>query len=137
MSSIYHHSRYSQDVWASVSPSKRLEIPIIIIILWRNSADENIATYRLRTVTYGIAPAAFLAKRSMTQVRLDEHEHFPISSFPVNLMTGAESLEDLSVLKSETTNLLERGGFILRKRYFNTKIILQNTSPEDRESLQQ
>lgn len=97
-------------------------------MLWRYSEDKNITTYRLHTV------------RSMTQLRKDKYERFLIASFTVendvyvdNLMTGAETLEYLSVIKFETTDLLERGGFILR--HSTTETILQNTVPEDRETL--
>ncbi|GFY01615.1 integrase catalytic domain-containing protein [Trichonephila clavipes] len=33
-------------------------------ILWRNNSSENIRTYKLKTVTYGLASASFLATRS-------------------------------------------------------------------------
>ena len=41
-------------------------------ILWRPSSDLPIETYRLRTVTYGTAPAPYLAIRCLQQLATDE-----------------------------------------------------------------
>ncbi|GFT08852.1 hypothetical protein TNCV_2407081 [Trichonephila clavipes] len=40
-------------------------------ILWRNNSNENIRTYKLKTVTYGLASASFLATRCIKQIALD------------------------------------------------------------------
>ncbi|XP_055591187.1 uncharacterized protein LOC129743233 [Uranotaenia lowii] len=46
-------------------------------ILWRNSPDEPIDTFELKTVTYGTASAPFLATRTLQQLADDEKLHFP------------------------------------------------------------
>jgi hypothetical protein len=49
-------------------------------LLWRRSSEEPIKEYELSTVTYGTAPAAFLATRYLQQLALDERERFPKAS---------------------------------------------------------
>ncbi|XP_076383571.1 uncharacterized protein LOC143260874 [Megalopta genalis] len=49
-------------------------------ILWRNSKDDTVQTYQLDTVTYGTAPAPFLAVRTLTQLAEDEGQAFPLAA---------------------------------------------------------
>ncbi|GFW66335.1 integrase catalytic domain-containing protein [Trichonephila clavipes] len=44
-------------------------------ILWRNNSKENIRTYKLKTVTYGLASASFLATRCIKQIALDNKDN--------------------------------------------------------------
>ncbi|GFX14767.1 integrase catalytic domain-containing protein [Trichonephila clavipes] len=44
-------------------------------ILWRNNSSENIRTYKLKTVTYGLASASFLATRCIKQIALDDKDN--------------------------------------------------------------
>ncbi|GFS75588.1 uncharacterized protein TNCV_3425291 [Trichonephila clavipes] len=44
-------------------------------ILWRNNSSENIRTYKLKTVTYGLASASFLATRCIKQITLDDKDN--------------------------------------------------------------
>ncbi|XP_047105117.1 uncharacterized protein LOC124769099 [Schistocerca piceifrons] len=49
-------------------------------ILWRESPSEPMQEYRLCTLTYGTAPAAFLATRCLQQLALENQNKFPMAS---------------------------------------------------------
>ena len=49
-------------------------------ILWRKTSRKGPDVYRLRTVTYGLACASFLAIRVIHQLANDEGMRFPIGS---------------------------------------------------------
>ncbi|GFX00316.1 uncharacterized protein TNCV_1273101 [Trichonephila clavipes] len=44
-------------------------------ILWRNNSNEDIHTYKLKSVTYGLASASFLATRCIKQIVLDSKDN--------------------------------------------------------------
>ncbi|GFW43670.1 uncharacterized protein TNCV_4770191 [Trichonephila clavipes] len=46
-------------------------------IIWKNGLDAEILTYRLKTVTYGLSNAPFLAIRTLQQLAKDEKSRFP------------------------------------------------------------
>ncbi|KAK9710480.1 hypothetical protein QE152_g25997 [Popillia japonica] len=107
---------------------------------WRSSPNDKVQMFNLSTVTYGTASASFLAIRALQQLALDEKEAFPIGSkialrdfyvddlitganttedcpsgYVDDLITGANTTEDAKTILRQTTNLLQRGGFELRK----------------------
>ncbi|GFR07920.1 reverse transcriptase domain-containing protein [Trichonephila clavata] len=45
-------------------------------ILWKVGPEEEIVTYRLKTVTYGMSNAPFLAIRTLQQLAQDEKRDF-------------------------------------------------------------
>ncbi|GFX49437.1 integrase catalytic domain-containing protein [Trichonephila clavipes] len=48
-------------------------------IIWKQGLDAEILTYRLKTVTYGLSNAPFLAIRTLQQLAKDEKSRFPFS----------------------------------------------------------
>lgn len=46
-------------------------------IVWRKSPQEEMGHYHLTTVTYGTAPASFLATRCLAQVASENSQDFP------------------------------------------------------------
>ncbi|XP_070170444.1 uncharacterized protein [Polyergus mexicanus] len=103
-------------------------------ILWRDSLEGLIKTYELSTVTYGTAPASFLAIRALQQLAIEERQGFPLASriaredFYVNdLLTGVSSREEIQQLRDEIIELLRRGGFHLRKWCSNEPSILEGS----------
>jgi len=46
-------------------------------ILWRQNPESPPQHYRLRTVTYGLAPAPYLAMRVLRQLASDDGHQFP------------------------------------------------------------
>ncbi|GFX77391.1 integrase catalytic domain-containing protein [Trichonephila clavipes] len=49
-------------------------------IIWKHGLDAEILTYRLKTVTYGLSNAPFLAIRTLQQLAKDEKSRFPLAS---------------------------------------------------------
>ncbi|GFU16846.1 integrase catalytic domain-containing protein [Trichonephila clavipes] len=49
------------------------------MILWKDSVDGPVQTYRLNTVTYGTTCAPYLAIRTIQQLARDEGEHYPLA----------------------------------------------------------
>ncbi|GFT33541.1 integrase catalytic domain-containing protein [Trichonephila clavipes] len=48
-------------------------------IIWKHGLDAEILAYRLKTVTYGLSNAPFLAIRTLQQLTKDEKSRFPFS----------------------------------------------------------
>ncbi|KAH1028852.1 hypothetical protein HUJ05_002176 [Dendroctonus ponderosae] len=77
-------------------------------IFWRFDSSECLKEYQLNTVTYGTAPAAFLAVRPLHQVAHDNIRDYLkecqiiLRDFYVDdLITGAPSIEEAKALKDE------------------------------------
>ncbi|XP_044757810.1 uncharacterized protein LOC123315965 [Coccinella septempunctata] len=95
-------------------------------ILWRNTKDEPIQTYELTTVTYGTAPAAYLAIRTMRQLAIDEKKNHHLAAEIVlrdfyvdDLLSGADTIEEARHIQKEVTDLLRKRGFNIRKWKYN------------------
>ena len=107
-------------------------------ILWRKSPQEQIRTYALNTVTYGTAAAPFLAIRSLNFIADEYSSQFPLgsdiikSSFYVDdLLCGADSLEQLSLIKTQVTEILKRGCFQLDKWHSNHPHFMDDKTIKD------
>lgn len=103
-------------------------------ILWRANSEETIKTFELKTVTYGVVSASFLAIRVLQEVAHLEKSNFPLGAVTVlsdfyvdDLLTGANDLSRAVTLRDEAT--LDKGGFKLRKSKLwssNSKELLRN-----------
>ncbi|XP_012543611.2 uncharacterized protein LOC105841045 [Monomorium pharaonis] len=100
-------------------------------ILWRT--DSGIRTYELNTVTFGVASAPFLAIRTVQQLADDEGKELPRTRdilkrdlYVDDLLTGADSLEEILEIRDEVIELLQRGGFNIRRWASNHKHALDN-----------
>ena len=89
-------------------------------ILWYDG--DEIATFQLNTVTFGTACAPFLAIRTLQQLAQDEAKNFPRSCvllrrdfYVDDLISGANSLEEVLQIRDEMIQLLGRGGFTIRQ----------------------
>ncbi|XP_046145431.1 uncharacterized protein LOC114881623 [Osmia bicornis bicornis] len=49
-------------------------------IVWRDTLDESLKTYKLTTVTYGMACAPYLAIRTLHQLSREEKETYPLAA---------------------------------------------------------
>ena len=108
--------------------------------LWRFEENAPIETYRLKTVTFGVAPAPFLAIRTLHQLSLDEKHNFPNAYDQIrnnmyvdDLITGANTVEEVLNIKTEISQCLQKGGFQLRKWASNNPSLLPNTSAHSAE----
>ncbi|XP_043064397.1 uncharacterized protein LOC122320294 [Drosophila ficusphila] len=110
-------------------------------ILWRDSPDQEVQVFKLDTVTYGTKPAAFLPVRTMHQLASDEKSSFPIGSKTIlrdfyvgDLITGGKSAQEVLEVMSQTTNLLSRGGFKLRKWCSNDRDVFDQIADSEKET---
>ncbi|XP_029163408.1 uncharacterized protein LOC114934860 [Nylanderia fulva] len=81
-------------------------------ILWRHTSSDDVHEYELRTVTYGLACAPFLAIRTLHQLAADEEARYPRGvkalrhdCYVDDVVTGADSLEDAIDLQQELRSL--------------------------------
>ncbi|XP_043264208.1 uncharacterized protein LOC122404337, partial [Colletes gigas] len=110
-------------------------------ILWRPCRDQPILSYRLLTVTYGLASAPYLAIKVLDQLALDEGSNLPAATPVVqdsiyvdDAIFGADDIHTLREIRRQLIELLSRGGFQLRKWAANAAELLENIPPSDRES---
>ncbi|KAL7723722.1 hypothetical protein ACLKA6_009440 [Drosophila palustris] len=86
-------------------------------------------------------PAAFLAIRAMHQLAKDECSSFPLGSQVVlghfyvdDMISGGSSLEEVRAIMHQTTNLLAKGNFQLRKWCSSRQDALHDIPESERES---
>ncbi|XP_070171009.1 uncharacterized protein [Polyergus mexicanus] len=91
-------------------------------IFWRSNINSPIQSYRLLTVTYGTAPAPYLAMRVINQLAIDEGHSFPKAQTIVqdsiyvdDVLFGADEVPSLKESRDQLTKLMARGGFHLRR----------------------
>lgn len=90
------------------------------LIFWYH--EEKIKTFQLNTVTFGVSSAPYLAIRTIQQLADDEITNFPRAAqilkndlYVDDLLTGADSLEEIVQIRDEIIFLLRRGGFVIRQ----------------------
>lgn len=110
------------------------------LILWRDSPSSSWQVFRLKTVTYGTASAPFLATRCLRQLAEDFHLKTPKASKIVekdfymdDLLTGADSREELYELRQNIDTILKSGQLQLRKWYSNDLELLSEIPETERE----
>lgn len=109
-------------------------------IVWRESTQQPIQHYVLKTVTYGTAAASYLATKSLQQLASCERENYPLASkvtltdfYVDDIMTGCNTIEEALELQCELVEMLQSGGMELRKWSANNNKILQAVPVEYRE----
>jgi len=100
-------------------------------ILCRDSPQDQLRVFKLDTVTYGTKPASFLAVQAMHQLSADEHTAFPLGAEVIrrdfyvdDLISGAKSKEEAVIIMDQTSKLLGKGKFKLRKWCSNVSAVL-------------
>jgi hypothetical protein len=101
--------------------------------VWRFDEISEIQTYRLKTVTFGVSSAPYLAIRTLHQLASDERHNFPNAydhimknMYVDDLLSGSDNTENALKLKTEISECLARGTFSLRKWASNEKSLLPN-----------
>ncbi|GFS91631.1 integrase catalytic domain-containing protein [Trichonephila clavipes] len=103
-------------------------------ILWRNNSSENIRTYKLKTVTYGLASASFLATRCIKQIALDDKDNPNLSRvlqediYMDDLLSGADTPNNAISICKDIAHVLSTRGFHLRKWNSNSTVFLAQFS---------
>lgn len=110
-------------------------------IVWRENPDCTLKHYRLLTVTYGTSSAPFLAVRVLKQLATDSMISHPraaaviLNDFYVDdVITGADTVDEVIALRKELIDLLKTAGFNLRKWTTNCWPLLVSI-PEDQREL--
>lgn len=107
------------------------------LIVWRDNTELEIQKFQLNTLSYGVTTAAFLAMRCLHELAEQGKETHPYASqilrndiFVDDIVTGASSLTEAQVMKSELIDLLSKGEFELRKWMSNEPQLLTNLPTE-------
>ncbi|GFW61929.1 integrase catalytic domain-containing protein [Trichonephila clavipes] len=107
-------------------------------IIWKHGLDAEISTYRLKTVTYGLSNAPFLAIRTLQQLAKDEKSRFPLASetlfydtYMDDIVSGAPDLETAQQLQSQLKDALQSCGMNLRKWSSNSPELLNSSLSSD------
>ncbi|XP_044312743.1 uncharacterized protein LOC123037186 [Drosophila rhopaloa] len=110
-------------------------------ILWRDSTQDELQVFKLDTVTYGTKPASFLSVRAMHQLAEDEQSMFPKGAeilrrdfYVDDLISGGASVAEAVNIMQQTSGILAKGQFRLRKWCSNVAAVLSDVPEEDRES---
>ncbi|GFW34669.1 integrase catalytic domain-containing protein [Trichonephila clavipes] len=103
-------------------------------ILWRNNSNENIRTYKLKTVTYGLASASFLATRCIKQSALDDKDNPNLSRvlqediYMDDLLSGADMPNNAISICKDIAHVLSTRELHLRKWNSNSTEFLAQFS---------
>lgn len=88
-------------------------------ILWINQ-NQEISTYQLSTVSYGLACAPFLALRTLAQLVKDEGVKFPLAipsltkgRYVDDILGGTDSIKQTQKIIFQLIFLCKAGGFPL------------------------
>ncbi|XP_033225820.1 uncharacterized protein LOC117178503 [Belonocnema kinseyi] len=105
-------------------------------ILWGD--PNNIKTFELKMVMFGLASAPFLAISCLQQLAEDEGHRFPRASrvltkdmYVDNLLSGASTIKGALEIRNEITELLKLEGFVLRQWGSNDSQILRDLDDEN------
>lgn len=107
-------------------------------ILWRFEPSENVDTYVITVVTFGVKSSPYLTIRMVQELLAPERENFPLADEFVSrdlyiddLVSRVESESTALGLIWETVNLFAAGGFTLTKLATNSVALLK-TIPLDK-----
>lgn len=108
-------------------------------IIWRFKPNDPLDIYELNTATYGITSSAFFVIRCLFSLAESNISNNPTINriiaedfYVDDLLTGAESINDLKCIHHETTRVLKSGGFELRKWSSNNPELLSEIQSNDR-----
>lgn len=111
-------------------------------IVRRASPTEKLNSYRLMTVTYGTAPASFMATQCLVALSEEFKHNFPRSAKAIqcefymdDLMTGCDDEEDCLSLQREITSILDSAKFPSRKWCSSSKYIRERNGEDNNDSL--
>ncbi|XP_059217585.1 uncharacterized protein LOC131994736 [Stomoxys calcitrans] len=107
-------------------------------ILFRTFEDKAVEVFRLKTVTFGVNAAPFLAIRTLLELSKDCKNLYPKASnilqneiYVDDVLSGAHSLEEAKVKQEQLVRSLSSAGFSLKKLTANNKILLESWPRED------
>lgn len=100
-------------------------------LFWRNDSSETLKCFQINRVVYGFTAAPFLAIRCLMQLADENASTFPTASniikndfFVDDLLTGADTKQEIFQIQREVSQILKDSGFPLRKWLCNDSDIL-------------
>ncbi|KAL1448332.1 hypothetical protein WDU94_014009 [Cyamophila willieti] len=109
-------------------------------IFWRFSQDEPVQEWELKRLTFGFAPASYLAQKCLRTLAVTEKDKYPAacqalfdSCYVDDIVTGAATPQEALELCEELVALLSSGGFELKKFASSSPEVLAHIPPEDQE----
>ncbi|XP_059221697.1 uncharacterized protein LOC131996228 [Stomoxys calcitrans] len=107
-------------------------------ILFRRSPNCPIQDYELKTVTFGVNCAPYLAIRTLCQLAEDVRTQYPLASdilrnymYVDDALVGAHTVSDAKEAKGQLVKALKSAGFTMRKWTANCREILSDIPQED------
>ena len=102
-------------------------------IIWREKESDPLSIFELNTVTYGTAPASFLAVRTLQETAKVNKNIYPaasekiLSSFYVDdFLSGGWNVTEVRELKKQVEEILAAGKSTLRKWTSNKRNIFED-----------
>lgn len=102
-------------------------------ILWRENPDQPLNTYCLKTVTYGVITASYLATACISKLSSDETLRFPEACralkhdfYVDDFLGGAGSISEALKLRDDLIAVLQKAGMELCKWSSNDPRLLEN-----------
>lgn len=102
-------------------------------ILWRDTPNEPLKCLELSTVTYGTNCAPYLATRVLKDVAQNGAQNYPLASdallnqcYVDDILTGADTYDDLQSTYVQLNNILNSSGFELHKWCSNNSVLMKN-----------
>ena len=109
---------------------------------WRPTMNEPVKAYCMTRVTFGVTCSPFLAVKTLLQTSDDFGSAYPNAQFHLNksfyvddLLGGADTVEEAITLYKELSEILNKGGFELRKYRSNAKEVLDAIPKDLREPM--
>ncbi|XP_059052906.1 uncharacterized protein LOC131847359 [Achroia grisella] len=103
------------------------------LILWRESPSALLVTYELATNTYGLRSSPYISIRTLLELAERERSSYPQAAavlendiYVDDCLTGASSLGEAQILKTELQSLMACGGYELRKWISNEPELLKD-----------
>ncbi|XP_075163011.1 uncharacterized protein LOC142235633 [Haematobia irritans] len=107
-------------------------------IAFRENPTDSIKSYELKTVTFGVNCAPFLAIRTLQQLSYDCNIDSPLSSkilreevYVDDILSGGHTLQEAKNKQIELISTLKSAAFPLKKIAANAKFLLENIARED------
>jgi hypothetical protein len=102
-------------------------------ILWRENPDQSLNTYCLKTVTYGVITASYLATTCIDKLSSDEALQFPEACsvlkhdfYVDDFLGGAGSISEALKLRDDLIKVLQKAGMELCKWSSNDPRLLES-----------
>jgi len=104
-------------------------------ILWRQ--NDQIKTFQLNTLTFGVSSSPYLAIRTVQKLADDERDAYPDAArvlkthlYVDDLLTGTNTVSEARALRDDIITILSRGGFNIRQWASNDERIIHDLNPD-------